>query len=100
MAGGKDFFDEFYNETMSEMAGNFFSRRKEMEARLEGFAKIAAGVQSVAARALKRWDTFFTLLVDPEVAISFCREQGMEAGHIPALAAAAGTPGVSSRVLP
>lgn len=92
MAGKKDFFDEFYNEAMSEMAGNFFSRRKEMEARLEGFAKIAEGVQSVAVKALRRWNTFFTLLADEEAASSFCQEHGMAAGHIPALAAATGDP--------
>ncbi|MBI4807237.1 MAG: hypothetical protein HY795_18640 [Desulfovibrio sp.] len=92
MPGRKDFFDEFYNETMTEMAENFFSRRKEMEARLEGFASLAGGVKSVAVKALRKWNTLFTLLVDADVALTFFRERGMQAGHIPALAAAAGDP--------
>jgi hypothetical protein len=92
MPGRKDFFDEFYNETMTEMAENFFSRRKEMEARLEGFSAIAGGVQSVAVKALRKWNTLFTLLVDEDVALSFFQEHSMQAGHIPALATAAGDP--------
>lgn len=92
MAGGRNFFDEFYTETMTEMAGNFFSRRKEMEARLEGFQRLAAEVRAEGVRALRRWGTLFALLVDEEAAAAFFRELGSETGQIPALAAAVGEP--------
>ncbi|MFP5223819.1 MAG: hypothetical protein ACLGSA_16120 [Acidobacteriota bacterium] len=88
----KDFFDDFYTETMSEMAGNFFSRRKEMEARLAGFARLTEEVRRTAIRALRRWGTFFTLLVDEEKTLAFLASQGVQADGVPSLAAAAGDP--------
>ena len=88
----RDFFDDFYTETMSEMAGNFFSRRKDMEARLEGFSRLADEVRHAAVRALHRWGTFFTLLVDEERALVFLESFGVEARVVPGLAAAAGDP--------
>lgn len=90
MADRKDFSDEFYNETMAEMAGTFFSRRKELESRLENFTRITAEVREVASKALRRWRTFFTLLVDERAALDFCRESGVDARHIPPLAASGG----------
>jgi len=92
MAGGRNFFDEFYSETMTEMAGNFFSRRKEMEARLEGFQRLAAEVKAEGFRALRRWRTLFTLLVDEQAAVAFFRELGFDVSAVPAQAAAAGEP--------
>jgi hypothetical protein len=88
----RDYFDDFYTETMSEMAGNFFSRRKDMEARLEGFSRLADEVRHTATRALRRWGTFFTLLVDEEKALVFLESIGVEARAVPGLAAAAGDP--------
>lgn len=88
----RDFFDDFYTETMSEMAGNFFSRRKDMEARLDGFSRLADEVRHSAIRALRRWGTFFTLLVDEEKALAFLESFGVEASDVPGLAAAAGDP--------
>lgn len=79
MSGRKNFFDEFYSETMSEMADNFFSRRREMEARLEGFSRLAAEVKAVAGKALRRWKTLFILLGDEETALDFCQAAGMDA---------------------
>lgn len=90
MPARKDFFEEFYTETMSEMAGNFFSRRRDMETRLDGFANLASEVRSVAMRALRRWGTFFTLLVDEDKALDFLTESGVNARDVPSLAAAAG----------
>lgn len=88
----RDFFDDFYTETMSEMAGNFFSRRKDMEARLEGFSRMADEVRHAAIRALRRWGSFFTLLVDEEKALVFLESLGVKARDVPGLAAAAGDP--------
>jgi hypothetical protein len=87
MPDRKNFFDELYVETMSEMAGNFFSRRKAVESRLEGFGSIAAEVRSVGGRALKRWRTFFILTLDEVAALRFCVQAGMDAADIPALSA-------------
>lgn len=92
MAGGKDFFDDFYTETMTEMAENFFSRRREVEARLEGFQRLAGEVRSLAVKALRRWGTVFVLLLDEEVAVAFFAELGADASRLPGLAASAGDP--------
>lgn len=92
MPGRRDFMDELYTETMSEMAENFFHRRKEMENRLDGFARLEGEVRALGIKALRRWKTFFLLLVDEDAALEFCREAGMEAGHIPTLSEAAGPP--------
>lgn len=88
MSPRRNFFDEFYSETMSEMAENFFSRRREMEARLEGFTRLAAEVKMVAGKALRRWKTLFVLLGDEETALDFCQGAGMDASE--AAAALAG----------
>ncbi len=92
MASRNDFFNEFYTETMTEMAENFFSRRREVEARLEGFSRLADEVRSVAGVALRRWKTFFTLLVDTASAQDFLRQAGAEMADLPGLAASAGEP--------
>jgi hypothetical protein len=88
MPGQKNSFDEFYTEIMSEMAENFFSRRKAMESRLEGFAGIADEVRAEASRALRHWKTFFVLVMDEGAVLRFCYQTGMDAGSLPALVAA------------
>lgn len=88
MASRDDFFGEFYTETMTEMAENFFSRRREVEARLEGFYRLAEEVRSTAANALRHWRTFFLLLVDAEGAQEFLCQAGADVAGLPAMAAA------------
>ncbi|WP_243439254.1 hypothetical protein [Fundidesulfovibrio soli] len=92
MPKNKSFLEDFYTETMTEMADNFFSRRRKVEARLEGFAALAGDVRGMGLRALKHWGALFGLLVDEELTIGFFRECGVDAGALPALAAAAGDP--------
>lgn len=86
MPGNKNFADDLYTETMSEMAENFFSRRCEVEARLESFARIAGQVKAVGQQVLRRWRTFFLLLVDEQAVLDFCSGAGLDASGIPALA--------------
>jgi len=93
MAPHQNFIDEFYAETMTEMADNFFSRRKELEARQEAFARIAPAVRQLCAKALRRWGTFYALLGDASIAGEFCRRAGMEAAPEEAVVLAAGAPG-------
>jgi len=88
MPGNKNFFDALYNETMSEMAENFFGRRRDIEARLEGFARIALEVRTLGVRAIRRWKTVITLLVDEAAVQDFCSQAGIDASGVPALAAA------------
>jgi len=92
MAPHQNFFDEFYAETMTEMADSFFSRRKELEGRQEAFARIAPEVKALCVKALRRWSAFFALLGDESVARDFCRRTGLDAAPGPAQARQAGAP--------
>ncbi len=92
MAAHKSFLEDFYTETMTEMAENFFARRREMEARLEGFGRLADEVRSLAVKTLRRWHTFFSLLGDEEAALRFLRSLGLEPDALPTLGAASGDP--------
>jgi len=92
MAGRDDFFSEFYNEAMLEMAGNFFSRRKEVEGRLERFRGLADEVRSAGVAALRRWRTFFLLLLEDDRAREFLRQGGADLPGLPALAATVDAP--------
>ncbi|GAB6037083.1 hypothetical protein JCM15519_16420 [Fundidesulfovibrio butyratiphilus] len=71
-----DFFDSFYTEAMSEMAQNFFTRRKEIETRLEGFATLAAQVRSVSEKVQRRLVTFLALTHDDPLALAFLAKAG------------------------
>jgi len=92
MASRDDFFGEFYTEAMTEMAENFFTRRKEVEARLEGFNRLADAVRSAGVHALRRWKTFFVLLLDTGRAQEFLRQAGADVPGLPGMAAGAGEP--------
>lgn len=88
----KNFGDEFYAEAMVEMAGNFFSRRKEMEHRLDGLAALTREVRQVAASTLAHWRTFFSLAVDQALAETFLRAAGMDPAGLADLARQADDP--------
>ena len=92
MPKNKSFLEDFYNETMTEMAENFFARRRRGETRLEGFRALAGDVRETGLRALRHWGALFALLVDEELAVGFFRECGVDASALPAQAAAAGDP--------
>ena len=92
MAGGSNFFEDFHKEIVAEMAGNFFGHRKELEGRLEAFAGLVSEVKKTGERALRQWKRFFALFVDRHAALEFCRQRGIEADHVPALAAAMNDP--------
>ena len=92
MGKDKSFLEDFYTETMTEMAETFFTRRRKVEARLEGFAGLAREVRALGQRALRHWGALFALLVDEDSAIGFFREIGVDAADLPGLAAAAGDP--------
>lgn len=92
MPDRNNFFDDFHNEILSEMAGNFFGHRKEMEGRLEAFAGLVTEVKKTGERALRQWKRFFTLFGDTSLALDFLRQEGVEADHLPPLAEAMSTP--------
>jgi len=71
-----DFFDDFYTEAMSEMAKNFFARRKETEARMEGFASLAAQVRATSEKVQRRLDTFLCLTREDPLALAFLARAG------------------------
>ncbi|GFK95727.1 hypothetical protein NNJEOMEG_03595 [Fundidesulfovibrio magnetotacticus] len=92
MGPHQNFFDEFYAETMTEMAESFFARRKELEVRQEAFTRLALQVRDLGGKALRRWGSFFALLADAGVSRAFCEAAGLRACELPALAAGAGDP--------
>jgi hypothetical protein len=92
MGENKSFVDDFYHETMTEMADNFFSRRRELETRQEGFARLSGEVRSYSVKALKRWRTFCLLLGGCDAASDFLHSIGMDAQGVPDMAAQAGDP--------
>ncbi|WP_243362290.1 hypothetical protein [Fundidesulfovibrio terrae] len=92
MPENKSFMDDFYSETMTEMAENFFTRRRELETRMEGFARLSGEVRSYAVKALRRWRTFCMLLADDARTAGFLRRIGVDPGEIPAIANQAGEP--------
>lgn len=71
MKSKPDFLESFYTEAMSEMAENFFGRRKLLEQRLAGFASLADRVRDVAGVTLRRFVSFFTLALDENLALAF-----------------------------
>lgn len=92
MPENKSFMDDFYSETMTEMAENFFTRRRELETRMEGFARLSGEVRSYAVKALRRWRTFCMLLADDARTAEFLQGIGVDPGGIPAIANQAGEP--------
>jgi len=88
----QNFIEDFYSETMAEMAGNFFSRRKDMDARLEGFGRLAEEVRFIGEKALRRWKSFFILLPDEKAVAGFFTRRGVDVSSLSALAGAGGDP--------
>jgi len=62
------FADDLRSEVMTEMAENFFSRRVQLEQRIDHFHMMATKLRPVGMAALKRWRTLFRLLLGGEKA--------------------------------
>ncbi len=62
------FADDLRTEVMTEMAETFFSRRVQLEQRIDHFHMMASRVRPVGMDALRRWRTLFRLLLGGEKA--------------------------------
>lgn len=89
MAVGSDYADDLKQELLTEMADNFFSRRRHLDERLEGFAAMRDKVARQGQLALARWRAFRALLLGGERADAFLAGLGYD----PAALAASGDKG-------
>ncbi len=63
MTVGSDYADDLKHELLTEMADNFFSRRRRLDERLEGFAALRDRVGRQGALVLAHWRAFRALLL-------------------------------------
>lgn len=63
-----DLQDDLHAEIMTEMAENFFSRRRNLEDSLDQFYRLVVRVRRVGMAALVKWHTLFRLLLCDDTA--------------------------------
>ncbi len=63
-----DLQNDLHTEIMTEMADNFFSRRRNLEDRLDQFYRLVVRVRRVGMETLVKWHTLFRLLLCDEKA--------------------------------
>ena len=80
-----EYADDLKRELLTEMAENFFARRRALDARLEGFATLRTRVVQQGLLALTRWRVFRALLGGGPEADRFLADLGFD---LPALEAA------------
>ena len=90
MPGPKSLDQELHAQVMSEMAQSFFSRRKDMDDRLEKFSALAHEVLLSAKVTLRCWRSVFLLLVDETLAKALLKSAQAGPPDLAALAAQAG----------
>ena len=84
MTVGTEYADDLKRELLTEMADNFFSRRRHLDERLEAFDSLREKVARQGNEALARWRAFRALLLDSDAAERFLAGLGFD---LPALAA-------------
>lgn len=94
MARDNEYGEDLKRELLTEMAENFFARRRALDARLERFAVLRAKVVRQGLLALTRWRDFRALLGDGPEADRFLSGIGFDPQ---ALAAQPGLDGVHFR---
>jgi hypothetical protein len=82
--------DDLKHELLTEMAENFFSRRRRLDERLEAFAAMRERVARRGMPCLARWRTFRALLLGGEAADRFLTKLGFDVDRLRALATATG----------
>ncbi|WP_428564267.1 MAG: hypothetical protein ACP59X_01915 [Solidesulfovibrio sp. DCME] len=95
MAVGSDYADDLKQELLTEMADNFFSRRRRLDERLEAFAAQRDKVARQGQLALARWRAFRALLLGGQRADAFLAGLGFD---VAALAAFADTGALRPRI--
>ncbi|WP_300162891.1 hypothetical protein [Solidesulfovibrio sp.] len=78
MTVGNDYADDLKQELLTEMADNFFSRRRRLDERLEAFAGTREKVARQGTLALARWRAFRKLLLDSAQADLFLASLGYD----------------------
>lgn len=78
MTVGTDYADDLKHELLTEMADNFFSRRRRLDERLEAFVGLREKVARQGHLALSRWRAFRDLLLAGDAADQFLRGLGFE----------------------
>jgi len=95
MTVGTDYADDLKRELLTEMADNFFSRRRRLDERLEAFPGLREKVARQGALALARWRAFRALLLGSEAGDRFLAGLGFD---LPALDAFPQQPDIRPRL--
>lgn len=74
--------DDLKHELLTEMAENFFSRRRRLDERLENFAVLQDRVARTGLRCLARWRSFRALLLDSEAGDRFLASLGFAVNRL------------------
>ena len=85
MAIDSEYADDLKRELLTEMADNFFSRRRRLDERLEAFATLRERVAHRGELALAHWRAFRDLLLAGEVADAFLAGLGFDVSALLAL---------------
>jgi hypothetical protein len=85
MTIGSEYADDLKRELLSEMAENFFSRRRNLEERLDAFVSLREKVARQGALALARWRAFRRLLLGGAAADRFLSSLGFDPVALAAL---------------
>lgn len=91
--------DDLKRELLTEMADNFFSRRRRLDERLEAFATLRERVARRGDLALAHWRAFRELLLAGEAADAFLGGLGYDVAALAALPAKATVAGHMRRPL-
>jgi len=73
---------DLHSEIMTEMAENFFGRRRNLEDRLDQFYRLVVRVRRVGMETLVKWHTLFRLLLCDEEAKNLFASSGAVASDI------------------
>ncbi len=84
MTVGTEYADDLKHELLTEMADNFFSRRRRLDERLEAFAAMRERVERQGRVALARWRAFRALLLSGPEADAFLARLGFDTGRLAA----------------
>jgi hypothetical protein len=78
MTVGTEYADDLKHELMTEMADNFFSRRRRLDERLEAYAGLREKVERQGRLTLARWRAFRELLLGGAEADRFLARLGFD----------------------
>jgi hypothetical protein len=99
MAVGSEYAEDLKRELLTEMADNFFSRRRRLDDRLEAFVVLRERVAHRGELALALWRAFRELLLAGDVADAFLAGLGFDVAVLAALPVKAAVAGRIRRPL-